>query len=268
MKTSLFRPLLTIAAFASLFIPSMQAAENVAPAPTTELTVAAAADLKFAFDDVVKAFNEKYPATKVSITFGSSGNFFTQLPNGAPFDLFFSADIQYPKNLADAGLTTDAVFPYSIGQLVIWVPKNSPIDVKKLGIRALLESTVSKIAIANPEHAPYGRAAVAALKTLQVYDQIKPKLVFGENIAQTAQFVQSGAADIGILALSLAIAPKMTEAGNYWEVPLDDYPKLEQGGVILKSTKHLESALAFRDFVLSEPGRAILKRYGFFLPEK
>ena len=268
MKTARFRSLLTITALASLLIAGMQAAENSPPAPTTELTVAAAADLKFAFDDVVKEFNEKNPATKVSTTFGSSGNFFTQLQNGAPFDIFFSADIQYPKKLADAGLTTDAVFPYSIGQLVIWVPKSSPIDVKQLGIKALLEAAASKIAIANPAHAPYGRAAVAALQTFKVYDQVQPKLVFGENIAQTAQFVQSGAADIGILALSLAIAPKMAEAGCYWEVPLDDYPKLEQGGVILKSAKNLESARAFRDFVLSEPGRAILKRYGFILPEK
>jgi len=268
MKTSLFHYLLGAAALAALLIPSLRATENAQPAPPAELTVAAAADLKFAFDDAVKAFNEKQPATKVSVTFGSSGNFFTQLQNGAPFDLFFSADIQYPKKLAEAGLTVDTVFPYSIGQIVLWVPKNSPLDVKKLGIKALLEPSVSKIAIANPEHAPYGRAAVAALQTLKVYDQIQPKLVFGENIAQAAQFVQSGAADIGILALSLAIAPKMAEAGSYWEVPLDAYPKLEQGGVILKASKNTEDARAFRDFVLSEQGRAILKRYGFFLPEK
>ena len=268
MKTSLFHRILGAATFATLLISSLRAAENAKPEPATELTVAAAADLKFAFDDVVKAFNEKHPTTKVSVTFGSSGNFFTQLQNGAPFDLFFSADIQYPKKLAEAGLTADEVFPYSIGQIVVWVPKNSPIDVKKLGIKALLEPSVSKIAIANPEHAPYGRAAVSALKTLKVHDQVQPKLVFGENIAQAAQFVQSGAADIGILALSLAIAPKMAEVGSYWEVPLDAYPKLEQGGVILKASKNAEYARVFRDFVLSEQGRAILKRYGFFLPEK
>jgi len=268
MKISLFHRLLAVTALAGLFIPSLRAAENAQPAPTAELAIAAAADLKFAFDDVVKAFNEKQPACKVSVTFGSSGNFFTQLQNGAPFDLFFSADIQYPQKLAEDGLTADAIFPYSIGQIVVWVPKNSPIDVKKLGIKALLDPSVSKIAIANPEHAPYGRAAVAALQTLKVYDQVQPKLVYGENIAQAAQFVQSGAADVGILALSLAIAPKMAEAGRYWEVPLDAYPKLEQGGVILKSAKNIEGARAFRDFVLSENGRAILKRYGFFLPEK
>lgn len=268
MKIARFYQLLAIAAFAGLFLPSLKAAEDAITAPSAELTVAAAADLKFAFDDMVKEFNEKQPTTKVSITYGSSGNFFTQLQNGAPFDLYFSADIQYPRKLAEAGLTTDEVFLYSIGRIVVWTPKNSAIDVKKLGVKALLEPSVHKIAIANPEHAPYGRAAVAALKTLQVYDQVQPKLVFGENIAQTAQFVQSGAADIGILALSLAIAPKMTETGCYWEVPLDAYPKMEQGGVILKAAKNLGIARAFRDFVMSEHGRAILKRYGFFLPEK
>ncbi len=111
-------------------------------------------------------------------------------------------------------------------------------------------------------------AAVAALKSLKVYEQVEPKLVYGENIAQTAQFVQSGAADIGIIALSLAIAPQMRDAGRYWEMPLDAYPTMEQGGIILNWTKEAESARAFRDFVLGEHGRAVLKRFGFFLPEK
>jgi len=270
MKIARFHPLLAAATLAGLLLPlpSLWAEENAKTEPTAGLAVAAAADLKFAFDDLVKEFNGQHPATKVSVTFGSSGNFFTQLQNGAPFDLFFSADIQYPKKLAEAGLTIDEVFLYSIGRIVVWVPKTSSLDVKKLGIKVLLDPSVSKIAIANPEHAPYGRAAVAALKTLQVYDQVAPKLVFGENIAQTAQFVQSGAADIGILALSLAIAPQMAEAGRYWEVPLDAYPKMEQGGVILKSSKNIEAARAFRDFVMTEHGRAVLKRYGFSLPEK
>jgi len=268
MKISRLHRLLAAAILTSLFVPGLGATEKTKSEPGAELTVAAAADLKFAFDDLVKEFNEKNPTAKVSITFGSSGNFFTQIQNGAPFDLFFSADIEYPRKLAEAGLGVDEVFPYSIGRLVIWALKSSSVDVKKLGMKALLEPSVHKIAIANPNHAPYGRAAVAALKKLQVYDQIQPKLVFGENIAQTAQFVQSGAADIGILALSLAIAPQMAEAGQYWEVPLDAYPKMEQGGLILKSSKNIEGARAFRDFVLNEHGRALLKRYGFFLPEK
>jgi molybdate transport system substrate-binding protein len=236
--------------------------------PATELTIAAAADLKFALDDLVKEFEGKYPATKVNVTYGSSGNFFAQFQSGAPFDLFFSADIGYPRKLAEKGLGADDVFLYAIGGIVVWVPKDSSVAVDKLGIKALLEPSIRKIAVANPEHAPYGRAAVAAMKTLNVYDQVASRLVYGENIAQTAQFVQSGAADVGILALSLAVAPQMRDAGRFWQVPLDAYPRMEQGGIILKSSKNLETARAFRDFVLGDYGREILEHYGFYLPEK
>jgi molybdate transport system substrate-binding protein len=232
------------------------------------LTIAAAADLKFALDDLVKEFEAKYPATKVNVTYGSSGNFFAQFQNGAPFDLFFSADIAYPRKLAEKGLGADDVFLYAIGCIVVWAPKDLPVAVDKLGIKALLEPSIRKIAVANPEHAPYGRAAVAALKALNVYDQVASRLVYGENIAQTAQFVQSGAADVGILALSLAVAPQMRDAGRFWQVPLDAYPRMEQGGIILKSAKNLETARAFRDFVLGDHGREVLKHYGFYLPEK
>jgi molybdate transport system substrate-binding protein len=234
----------------------------------TALTIAAAADLRFALDDLVKDFEEKYPTPKVNVSYGSSGNFFAQFQNGAPFDLFFSADIEYPRKLAEKGLGADDVFLYAIGCIVVWVPKDSPVAVDKLGIKALLEPSIRKIAVANPEHAPYGRAAVAALKALNVYDQVASRLVYGENIAQTAQFVQSGAADIGIIALSLAVAPQMRDAGRFWQVPLDAYPRMEQGGIILKSTKNLETARAFRDFVLGDHGREVLKHYGFNLPGK
>ena len=236
--------------------------------PPAVLTVAAAADLRFALDDLVKDFEEQYPAAKINVTYGSSGNFFAQFQNGAPFDLFFSADIEYPRKLAERGLGADDVFLYAIGCIVVWVPKDSPVAVDKLGIQALLEPSIHKIAVANPEHAPYGRAAVAALKALNVYDQVASRLVYGENIAQTAQFVQSGAADAGILALSLAVAPQMRDAGRFWQVPLDAYPRMEQGGIVLKSSKNLETARAFRDFVLGARGREVLKRYGFYLPEK
>lgn len=234
-----------------------------------EIRVAAAADLKFALDELVQEFQTEQPAIKVSVTYGSSGNFYAQLQNQAPFDLFFSADIQYPQKLAAAGLAWETnVFTYGVGRIVVWTLTNAPVDVEKNGMQALLDAAVKKIAIANPEHAPYGKAAVAAMKSLKVYDQAAPRLVLGENIGQTAQFVQSGSADIGIIALSLAIAPQMRGAGRYWEIPLDDYPKMEQGGIILSGTKEVDAARAFRDFVLGEHGRAVLKRYGFFLPEK
>jgi molybdate transport system substrate-binding protein len=234
-----------------------------------ELTIAAAADLKFAMDQLVTEFQTNQPDTTVKVAYGSSGNFFAQLQNRAPFDLYFSADIEYPRKLAEAGHALDTnVFLYAVGRIVVWTPKQSPVDVEKLGIQSLLAPSVKKIALANPQHAPYGRAAVAAMKSLHVYEQAESKLVYGENIAQTAQFVQSGAADIGIIALSLAIAPQMRDAGRYWEIPLDAYPKMEQGGIILSWTKEPIAARGFRDFVLGQHGREVLKRYGFFLPEK
>jgi molybdate transport system substrate-binding protein len=247
---------------------ALAASEDIKKSTPTQLSIAAAADLKFALDDLVRQFEEKYPATKVNVTYGSSGNFFAQLQSGAPFDVFFSADIAYPRKLAEKGLAADDVFLYAIGRIVVWVSKNSPLDVDKLGIKALLEPSVRKIAVANPEHAPYGRAAVAAMNALNVYDQVAARLVYGENIAQTAQFVESGAADVGILALSVAFAPKMQDAGRFWQVPLDAYPRIEQGGVILKSSKNLEMAGSFRDFVLGDHGREVLERYGFSLPRK
>jgi molybdate transport system substrate-binding protein len=234
-----------------------------------ELTVAAAADLKFAMDQLVTEFQTSQPGTTVKVAYGSSGNFFAQLQNRAPFDLYFSADIEYPRKLAEAGHALDTnVFLYAVGRLVVWVPKSSSVDLDTLGIQSLLAPSVRKVAIANPEHAPYGRATVAAMKFLRVYEQAESRLVYGENIAQTAQFIQSGAADIGIIALSLALAPQMKDAGRYWEIPLDAYPKMEQGGIILSWTKEPIAARAFRDFVLGQHGRKALKRYGFFLLEK
>jgi molybdate transport system substrate-binding protein len=237
--------------------------------PAAELTVAAAADLKFALDDLVAKFQTNQSSVNVKVTYGSSGNFYAQLQNKAPFDLFFSADIAYPRKLAAAGLALDTnVFLYAVGRIVVWVPKESELDVGKLGIQALLAPSVKKVAVANPQHAPYGRAAVAAMKSLQVFEQAEPKLVYGENIAQTAQFVQSGAADIGIIALSLAIAPQMHDAGRHWEIPFESYPRMEQGGIVVNGTKEPRAARAFRDFVLGKHGREVFKRYGFSLPER
>lgn len=237
-------------------------------ATTEKLTVAAAADLKFALDELIDEYRAAHPAAEVSVTYGSSGNFFAQIRNEAPFDLYFSADIDYPRKLAEAGHALDNdVFLYALGRIVIWVPRDSLIDVETLGIAALSHPSVKKIAVANPQHAPYGVAAVAALKSLGAYESAEPKLVLGENIAQTAQFIQSGAADIGIIALSLVIAPQMKDLGKYWEIPLDAYPTMEQGGMILKLTPSPAAAKSLRDHVLGEHGRALLERYGFFLPQ-
>lgn len=243
-------------------VPQREATEHA-----SEVRVAAASDLKFALDEVVGAFQQRNPAITVTPTYGSSGNFYSQLSNKAPFDIFLSADIDYPRKLVEADLASKAtLFDYAIGQIVVWVPKDSPVDVKELGIESLVQRSINKIAIANPKHAPYGRAAEAAMKKLGIYDRVKERLVFGENIAQTAQFIESGAADIGIIALSLAMAPEMKDKGKYWHVPLDSYPTLEQGGVIMSWAKDAEAAQQFKAFVTGHDGRAILKRYGFVLP--
>jgi molybdate transport system substrate-binding protein len=231
------------------------------------VTVAAAADLKFALDDLLAAFHQAHPDIRAEVSYGSSGNFFAQLSNRAPFDVFFSADIDYPRRLIEQGLADrDSEFVYAVGHLVVWTRRDSPLDVEKLGVRALLEPAVRKIAIANPKHAPYGRAAEAALQKLQVYDQVRDRLVLGENVAQAAQFVETGAADAGVIALSLALAPTLRDKGRYWEVPLDAYPRLEQGGVILSWARDRAAADTLRAFVLGPEGKVVLRRYGFFLP--
>jgi len=238
----------------------------VATARAAEITVAAASDLNFAFKEIVADF-EKKTGNTVKLSLGSSGNFFAQLSNGAPFDLFFSADIGYPRKLEEAGLAEPGtLYMYAVGRIVVWVPKGSPIDVGVLGMKALQHPSVKKVAIANPKHAPYGRAAVAAMEHFKVHDAVKDKLVLGENISQTAQFIQTGGADIGILALSLAVAPAMKETGAFWEVPVEAYPRLEQGAVVLKAAKDSKAARAFLDYIKSSGGTAVFKRYGFFVP--
>jgi molybdate transport system substrate-binding protein len=227
-----------------------------------EIRVAAAADLKFAMQDVAAQF-EKQTGTKVGVTYGSSGNFFSQLQNGAPFDLFFSADIDYPRKLEAAGIAeSGTLYEYAIGRVAIWMAADSKVNVASLGWQALLDSSVQKIAIANPEHAPYGRAAVAALQKAGIYDQIKSKLVYGENISQAAQFAQSGNAQAGIVAMSLAVSPGMKD-GKRWEIPADMHPPIEQGAIILKNATNKDAARSFLDFVKSESGRATLAKYGF-----
>ncbi|EPX63491.1 Molybdenum ABC transporter, periplasmic molybdenum-binding protein ModA [Cystobacter fuscus DSM 2262] len=246
----------------------VSAAADAPPPPRTHtLRIAAAADLKFALDELLKDFRAKHPDARVEVTYGASGNFLAQLSQGAPFDVFLSADMSYPRKLVEQGLVApDGVFPYAVGHLVLWVPRDSPLPVEKLGMKALLEPGVRHIAIANPQHAPYGRAAEAALKSQGLHDAVKDKLVLGENVAQTAQFAQSGAADVGIIALSLALAPAMKAQGRYWEVPTSAYPRMEQGGAILQKAKDPELARRFRDALLGPQSRPLLERYGFTAP--
>ncbi len=230
-----------------------------------ELSIAAASDLNFALRDLAAAYQEKTGNT-LKVSYGSSGNFFTQIKNGAPFDIFFSADIDFPRQLEAAYLTEpDTLYTYARGKIVLWVPNESKLDLSR-GLQILLDPGVKKIAIANPKHAPYGRAAEAALRQSGIYDKIGSKLVLGENISQTSQFVETGNADIGILALSIASAPTMKSHGRYAEIASDLYPPLRQAAVILKRSSHKKTATEFLAFVRSATAQEILRRYGFSAP--
>jgi molybdate transport system substrate-binding protein len=229
------------------------------------LRVAAAADLQYALKVMAQGY-EHQSGHKVEITFGSSGNFFAQIQNGAPFDAFFSADIDYPNRLQQANLIEpNSLVRYAVGRIVIWTPADSKIDLVAQKWNALLDPSIQKIAIANPEHAPYGRAAVDALKHAGIYDKVQSKLVFGENISQAAQFVQSGNAQAGIIALSLAVSPAM-KSGQRWGVPVDQYAPIEQAAVILKSARDKDATHAFLKFVASDEGQRLLGSYGFASP--
>lgn len=231
-----------------------------------ELTIAAAADLTFALKEIADNFHAQM-GTEVRVSYGSSGNLYSQIRHGAPYDILFSADITYPRQLESDGLAAPhTLYQYAVGRIVLWTRNQSGLDVSR-GISLLTDSKVRKIAIANPAHAPYGRAAVAALKHFRVYDQVQGKLVFGENVAQAAQFAESGNAEVAIIALSLALSPNVASRGRYWQVPLDAYPPLEQGLVITARAASKQSAKDFLAFVKAKESSAILKRYGFYLPQ-
>lgn len=253
---------------ASLRSAASSSSPDASASATARVRVAAASDLRFAMDELIGAWAAANPRVAVEPTYGSSGNFLAQIKEGAPFDVFFSADAEYPRELEKAGLAeTGSTQLYGIGQIVVWVQTDSTLDVVSRGLEALTDPSVKTIAIANPEHAPYGRAAVAAMKTAGVYDAVEPKLVLGENVSQAAQFVESGNADAGVFALSLAIAPALEGKGRYAVVPIESYPRLEQGAVVLMSAADPGSARAFLDFVLGPDGRDVLDRYGFLLPQ-
>jgi molybdate transport system substrate-binding protein len=226
-----------------------------------QILIAAASDLKFALDSVVDSFKKGYPDARIDVTYGSSGKLFEQISHAAPFDLFFSADIEYPLNLKKKGMAVSDIHKYGVGRVVIW---SQIIDPNKDQFNSLLDKTINKIAIANPQHAPYGRRAEEALKHYKVYEKIKSKLVYGENISQTAQFVTVGAAEAGIIALSLALSPAMKKLnGYYYVIPEDAHKPLEQGFVLLKKAERNSLAAAFRDFMLGAEATKILNHFGF-----
>jgi molybdate transport system substrate-binding protein len=242
--------LLTVA-----FAPAALAAERI--------TIAAASDLKNCLDEIAADFRKAHAGDEVEVVYGSSGNFKTQIEQGAPFDLFFSADIAFPRDLLKASLAVGEVHPYAIGRLVLW---SKTINARALKVADLTRADIQKIAIANPQHAPYGKRGEEALRATGVWEKVEGKLVYGENIAQTLQFAESGNAQVGIIALALVLGPEMAGKGSYSLVPDSLHEPLEQGFVIIKRAADNTLAKAFADYMGSGQTRAVMVRYGFALP--
>jgi len=244
-------------AFAAVFL---WLAGTVATAQT--LTVAAASDLQSVLPAIASQF-EKDTGQQVRLIFGSSGNFFAQIQNGAPFDVFLSADRDYPRRLEGSGhAEPGSLYEYATGRLVLWTRNDSGIDVRR-GLTVLTEGRVRRVAIANPEHAPYGRAAVAAVRREGLYDRVREKFVLGENISQAAQFAQSGSTDVGLLALSLALSPTLKSSGTYVDIPESWYPPIEQAAVVLASSRQKPLARQFVDYLKNPASVRLLQSYGF-----
>lgn len=243
----------------STLIVSLTATINVAFADTAN--IAAASDLQYAFKEMQALCAKHYPTQTINFQFGSSGKALTQIQNGAPYDAYFAADMNYPKKLKENGLAVGDVKPYALGRIGLMTLKSSNIPVDSLSI--LASNAIKKIAIANPDHAPYGQAAVAALKTLGLYDKVKHKFVMGENISQATQYVQTGTADVGIIALSIAKTPTIAQQVNFTLINSQIHSDIIQGYALLKHGENNKAALAFLSTVESEQGDIIMKKYGF-----
>jgi molybdate transport system substrate-binding protein len=225
--------------------------------------VAAAADLKFALSEIVAAFGQVYPAGRIELVYGSSGKLHTQIRQGAPYDLFLSADIDYPRALIGEGLAASAVRPYGLGRIVLWGPG---LDGERASLEDLLDPAVTRIAIANPRHAPYGQRAQEALRAAGLWGRVESRLVYGENVAQAAQFAQTGNAQVAIIALSLALNPELSGKGGHWTIPDHLHRPLEQGYIVTRHAADNPLAWRFAEYLAGAPARAILSRYGFLPP--
>jgi molybdate transport system substrate-binding protein len=253
------------------FLPALALAfllAGPAPAepPRKTVTVAAAANLKVAAEELKRAFEAEQPGVDVALAYGASGTFFSQIQNGAPFDLFLSADREYPAKVVAAKLGAAAdERTYAFGKLVAWLPPGSTLDLEKRGLVALADAGVKRIAIANPAVAPFGRATLAALEAAGVLAAVKEKLVLGTSVAQAAQFATTGAAEVAFLPCSLTYAGALSE-GRVVAVSEALYPRIEQSGIVLAGAREPALARAFLAFMTGEKGRAILSKYGYGLP--
>jgi molybdate transport system substrate-binding protein len=237
-------------------------------APQRSVAVAVAANLKPAFEELAARFQERHPGVAVRPTYGASGSFFAQLGNGAPFDLFLSADAELPAKVVEQGLADGEAFTYAYGKLVVWVPNGSNLDLAARGLAALADASVRKIAIANPAVAPYGRAARTALERAGLWARLRERVVMGQNVSQTAQFVQSGNAQAGFVPLSLARTPPLSDEGRAWLVPPSSHERIEQAGVVLKGARDLALARDLAAFLLGDAARPVLERHGYGLPAR
>lgn len=229
------------------------------------LMVAAAADLEFCLVSLNRVFRKAHPAVDVKVTTGSSGNLFAQIRNGAPYDVFLAADVAYPHKLMEDGdAVRGSLTPYAVGRVAVWTLKPG-LDVKQ-GVRMLTDPAVGRVAIADPAHAPYGRAAKQALEHVGLWSQVRPKLVMGENISQTAQFVQAGGADAGIIALSLLLSPQLKGKGRFELIPESFHSRLMQAAVITKLGGNHPGSRDYLAFLKTPMARNVFISFGFVLP--
>jgi molybdate transport system substrate-binding protein len=259
---------LTRRGWVAFLVAALLAPAGVEAVEARTLSVAAAANLKPALEEITRLFQARNPGVEVKATFGASGTFFAQIANGAPFDLFLSADSEYPAKVVENGLAEGKAFTYAYGRLVVWVPKGSTLDLDGKGLAALADPGVRRLAIANPEVAPYGRAARAAMEKAGIYESLKGRIVMGQNVNQAAQFAQSGNAQAAFLPLSLARVPPLSTEGRTWLVPPTTYPRVEQAGVVLKGTKQPALAKELAAFLVGEAARQVFAHRGYELPEK
>lgn len=251
-----FQPLLWLLLITCWALPRLQG---------QTLTLAAAANLKAALDVLGPAFEAKHPGAKVQVSLGASGSLVAQIQQGAPFDVFLAADSEYPARLVAAGFAAGSAFPYATGRLVLWIRRDLGLAPDQEGLKVLLHPKVKRIVLGNPTLAPFGRSAEAALRAAGLYETVKAKLVFGENIAQAAQYLQTGAAEAGFISSPQALAPALA-GGVAWTVPQQLYPVQKQSGVLLQRSPQPALAGAFRAYLLSPEAQAQLARLGYGAP--
>lgn len=237
------------------------------PAAAHTLVVAAASDLGTSIDELAAAFTSEVPGTRLKVSLGASGNFFAQISNGAPFDVFLSADMFYPSQLAREGSAEGSTLvPYAIGRVALW--STDPRFDLTQGLRVLADPRLTRLAIANPDVAPYGRAARQALQAHGFWDTVKGKLVIGENVAQSAQFVQTGNAQLGVVSYATVLAPQIKRVGSYYLIPTTGSAPIEQGAIVTRYGKANPLSARFMQFLRSPAARAILHRHGFTAPRE